>query len=130
MRILAADLDDDALAMGEVDIDLRYGEGDWPGLQVVRFMTEVIFPVCSPRIITRERPLDTPEDLRHHTLLHDVLTVDWRTWIEAAGATGVDVDERARLQSFASRDGRGDQWATASRSAAARSSPTRSSAAS
>ena len=63
VRILAADLDDDALAMGEVDIDLRYGEGDWPGLQVVRFMTEVIFPVCSPRIITRDRPLDSPSDL-------------------------------------------------------------------
>ena len=48
VRIIAADLDDDALAMGEVDIDLRYGEGDWPGFQVVRFMTETIFPVCSP----------------------------------------------------------------------------------
>ena len=92
VRILAADLDDDALAMGEVDIDLRYGEGDWPGLQVVRFMTEVIFPVCSPRVITRDRPLDSPSDLKHHTLLHDVLTVDWRTWIEAAGATGINVD--------------------------------------
>ena len=109
VRILAADLDDDALAMGEVDIDLRYGEGDWPGLQVVRFMTEVIFPVCSPRVITRDRPLDSPSDLKHHTLLHDVLTVDWRTWIEAAGVTGINVDTRSRIQSLASGDGCGDQ---------------------
>jgi LysR family glycine cleavage system transcriptional activator len=84
--------DDDALAMAEFDIDVRYGEGDWPGLQVVRFMTEMIFPVCSPTIITNDRPLGRPEDLKSHTLLHDVLTVDWRTWIEAAGATGIDVD--------------------------------------
>jgi LysR family transcriptional regulator, glycine cleavage system transcriptional activator len=91
VRVLAADLDDDALAMGEVDVDLRYGEGDWPGLQVVRFMTEVIFPVCSPRIITRDKPLAVPSDLRHHTLLHDVLSVDWRTWLDAAGEHDVDV---------------------------------------
>jgi LysR family glycine cleavage system transcriptional activator len=91
VRVLAADLDDDALAMGEVDIDLRYGEGDWPGLEVVRFMTEVIFPVCSPRIITREKPLAVPADLRSHTLLHDVLTVDWHTWVEAARVDDIDV---------------------------------------
>jgi LysR family glycine cleavage system transcriptional activator len=91
VRVLAANLDDDALAMGEVDIDLRYGEGDWPGLQVVRFMTEVIFPVCSPRIITRDKPLAVPSDLGHHALLHDVLPVDWQTWLDAAGAQGVDV---------------------------------------
>jgi LysR family glycine cleavage system transcriptional activator len=92
VRVLAANLDDDALAMGEVDIDLRYGEGDWPGLQVVRFMTEVIFPVCSPNIVTREKPLAVPSDLMHHALLHDVLPVDWRTWLEAAGVQGIDVN--------------------------------------
>jgi LysR family glycine cleavage system transcriptional activator len=97
VRILAADLDDDALAMGEVDIDLRYGEGDWPGLEVVRFMTEVIFPVCSPRIISREKPLAVPADLRFHTLLHDVLPVDWRTWLEAAGVPDIDVTRGPRF---------------------------------
>jgi LysR family glycine cleavage system transcriptional activator len=92
VRVIAADLDDDALAMGEVDIDLRYGEGDWPGLEVVRFMTETIFPVCSPDIVTAKKPLCTPEDLQHHALLHDELMVDWRAWVEAAGYPSVDVD--------------------------------------
>jgi LysR family glycine cleavage system transcriptional activator len=92
VRVVAADLDDDALAMGEVDIDLRYGEGDWPGFEVVRFMTETIFPVCSPDIITPKKPLRTPDDLQHHSLLHDVLMVDWRTWAEAAGYPSIDID--------------------------------------
>ena len=92
VRVIAADLDDDALAMGEVDIDLRYGEGDWPGFEVVRFMTETIFPVCSPDLVTAKRPLRTPADLDQHPLLHDILMVDWRTWVEAAGYTSVNVD--------------------------------------
>ena len=92
VRILAAELDDDALAMGEVDIDLRYGEGDWPGFEVVRFMTETLFPVCSPDLATTKRPLRTPADLEQHPLLHDVLMIDWRTWLDAAGFDSVNVD--------------------------------------
>ena len=93
VRMIAADLDDDALAMGEVDIDLRYGEGDWPGFEVVRFMTEDDLPGLQPRHRhQRSGRSGRPADLDHHTLLHDVLMVDWRTWVEAAGYTSVNVD--------------------------------------
>ena len=33
-----------------------------------------------------------PADLTHHTLLHDDMTVDWRTWLLAAGVEGVDAE--------------------------------------
>lgn len=92
VRILAADLDADALAKGAVNIDIRYGEGDWSGVEVTRFLSETIFPVCSPAIITPEKPLRTPADLRFHTLLHDVMVTDWRTWLAAAGVTEVDAE--------------------------------------
>lgn len=92
VRILAADLDADVLAKGEVSVDIRYGEGDWPGVEADRFITEAIFPVCSPAIITAERPLRVPADLRHHTLLHDVMVTDWNAWLEAAGVAGIDAD--------------------------------------
>ena len=91
VRVLAADLDADALAKGEVNVDIRYGEGDWPGVEVVRFLTETVFPVCSPAILSEERPLRTPADLKHHALLHDVMVMDWGSWLEAAGVSGVDV---------------------------------------
>jgi LysR family glycine cleavage system transcriptional activator len=92
VRILSADLEADALAKGIVDIDIRYGEGDWADVEAVRFLTETIFPVCSPSIVTVTAPLRTPEDLRHHTLLHDVMVTDWRGWLEAAGVTDIDTE--------------------------------------
>lgn len=92
VRILSTDLEDDTLAKGVVDVDIRYGDGDWADVESVRFLTEGIFPVCSPQIVTVTSPLRTPEDLRHHTLLHDVMVTDWNAWLEAAGVTGIDVE--------------------------------------
>ena len=74
----------------DVDLAIRFGAGNWPGLKVERLMTEDIFPVCSPALLKGERPLERPEDLRHHTLLHDDYFINWQTWMEAAGITGVD----------------------------------------
>jgi len=75
---------------GDVDVGIRYGRGDYPGLHTERLMTEDIFPVCAPSLPTPDRPLTRPEDLRHHTLLHDDLRLDWRMWLMAAGVEGVD----------------------------------------
>lgn len=77
-------------AAGDVDVALRYGRGTYPGLYAERLMTEDIFPVCAPSLPTPERPLSRPEDLKHHTLLHDDLRLDWRMWLMAAGVEGVD----------------------------------------
>ena len=90
VRILTTDIEGDALGKGVVDLDIRYGDGDWADVEAVRLLTETIFPVCSPQIVTVTKPLRTPEDLRHHTLLHDVMVTDWRAWLEAAGVTGID----------------------------------------
>jgi LysR family glycine cleavage system transcriptional activator len=74
----------------DVDIAIRYGSGDWPGLAVNRLMTEDVVPVCSPEVLAGEHPLDTPGDLRHHTLLHDEGQADWHNWLLAASVEGVD----------------------------------------
>lgn len=79
-----------------IDIAIRYGAGHYPGLKVDKLMSEEIFPVCSPRLLTGARPLKRPEDLRHHTLIHldwdlqDVTAPTWRMWLLAAGVQGVD----------------------------------------
>ncbi len=75
-----------------VDVVLRYGRGDWPGLKAEKFMTEDIFPVCSPALMRGAQPLSTPRDLRHFTLLHDDYHEDWRKWLLAAGVTDVEWD--------------------------------------
>lgn len=77
-------------AREDVDVGIRYGDGDWPGVTVVKFLSEDVFPVCSPALLAGARPLRTPADLKFHTLLHDDLRDDWRVWLLAAGVEGVD----------------------------------------
>jgi LysR family transcriptional regulator, glycine cleavage system transcriptional activator len=72
----------------DVDMAIRYGHGRWPGLRADWLMSEDIFPVCSPALLTGDKPLKKPEDLAHHTLLHvgaSGFSEDWRLWLTAAG---------------------------------------------
>ena len=70
----------------DVDIAVRYGRGNWPGLRTEWLMAEDMFPVCSPSLLQGERPLRSPEDLTHHTLLHATASrEDWQLWLTAAG---------------------------------------------
>lgn len=75
----------------DVDLVIRYGSGEYPGLYTEKLLTEdSLFPVCSPELLKGNFPLRTPADLKHHTLLHDDLRVDWETWLAAAGVKGID----------------------------------------
>ncbi len=70
----------------DVDMAVRYGRGNWPGLRAQWLMAEDIFPVCSPALLHGDKPLRSPEDLAHHTLLHaSVSREDWQLWLTAAG---------------------------------------------
>lgn len=87
---LSADHNMVDFARGDVDVAIRYGQGEYPGLESVRLMTEDVFPVCSPALLKTAHPLRSPDDLRYHTLLHDDFRVDWRLWLLAAGVTDID----------------------------------------
>lgn len=81
-----------------VDIAMRYGLGEYPGLVSECLLTEVAVPVCSPRLLEGEHPLRTLDDLRHHTLLHIQWKMEsdaapnWRMWLKAAGLDDIDPD--------------------------------------
>ena len=69
----------------EVDVAVRYGRGQWPGLRADWLMAEQVFPVCSPALLSA-KPLHDPADFAHHTLLHVTLyREDWQMWLTAAG---------------------------------------------
>jgi LysR family glycine cleavage system transcriptional activator len=72
---------------GDVDAAIRYGRGHWRGLRADWLMADELFPVCSPALLKRDKPLRCPEDLVHHTLLHTSggYDDDWRLWLTAAG---------------------------------------------
>src|SRR5213082_380825 len=42
-------------AREEVDLAVRHGEGNWPGLDTVRLTTERLFAVCSPKLLSGRR---------------------------------------------------------------------------
>ncbi len=85
---------DDALTdfrRDNVDLAIRYGGGVYPGLYSVKLLQDTVFPVCGPKLLEGPYPLRAPEDLKHHTLLHDQGVVeDWSSWLRTAGVSGVD----------------------------------------
>jgi LysR family glycine cleavage system transcriptional activator len=72
-----------------IDLAVRHGPGAWPGLAETRLMVEDWSPVCSPALLEGPHALRRPQDLRHHVLLRGP-TVDWPTWLAAAGVSGID----------------------------------------
>lgn len=70
----------------DVDCAIRFGSGHWPGLTAIRLFAEQLTPVCSPRLATANKPLDTIHNLAAYTLLHARLRPDdWRIWLNAVG---------------------------------------------
>ncbi len=91
VRIKASDAEADFLA-DNVDAAIYFGNGDWPDLNVTPLLEESLLPVCSPALLRGRKPLRTPQDLAHHTLLHDSSTDAWRQWLKHVGVKGVKSD--------------------------------------
>ncbi len=82
---------------GDVDLAVRHGDGNWPGLAVTRLIDEQTVPLCSPSLTRGKKPLRRPADLRQHALLHNPGPVDWRHWAEAAGIGEFDTRRGPRF---------------------------------
>jgi LysR family glycine cleavage system transcriptional activator len=82
-------------AADDVDVAIRYGPGDYPGLHVERLAAQAAFPVCSPWLLEHGPGLEAPGDLARHTLIHvdwaraGLTAPDWPNWLASAGASGV-----------------------------------------
>ena len=74
-------------ARDEVDLAVRWGRGGWPGVEWEQLRPEEVIPVCSPALLEGTHPLRRPEDLKHHSLIHDYDFEDWQQWLRAAGLT-------------------------------------------
>ena len=82
-------------AREDIDMAIRHGDGNWPGMHVTRMCTEKLFPVCSPKLLSGKRALHAPRDLRHFTLLHTNDSGDWENWLRQFGVDGIDVKRGA-----------------------------------
>src|SRR5262245_21211291 len=95
LRFHAADESVD-LRSGTVDVAIRYGRGNFPGLTAEELFHDEFAPVASPHL-----GLHDPADLRRQTLIHfewyrtDPETPIWPLWLEHAGMH--DFEPKAEL---------------------------------
>ena len=85
-------------ATEDVDIDIRWGYERSLGLRVDPLLAASRFPVASPALLKNGPALHRPDDLRHHTLLHDENGNDWVRWLELAGASFETAIEGPRFE--------------------------------
>lgn len=80
----------------QVDLAVRYGGGEYPGLRSDCLLSEQVFPVCSPRLAEGSDGLHEPRDLRRVPLLRMQLDPryptwpDWPMWLKAAGLENME----------------------------------------
>jgi LysR family glycine cleavage system transcriptional activator len=78
-------------AREEVDMAVRHGDGNWPGLDTVRLSSEQLFAVCSPKLLSGRRRLSKPSDVLKYPLIHMDSRGDWSKWLQAAGLDDAQV---------------------------------------
>jgi len=69
----------------EIDIAIRSGRGDWPGLAAHLVLNAEFTPMLSPDLLARSGGLLSPADLQRLPLL-DSQDSWWQHWFAAAGA--------------------------------------------
>ena len=66
-----------------LDCAIRFGDGQWPGLQTRHLLAAPLAPMCAPLLAQRIR---TASDLGRETLLRSYRVDEWAEWFKAAGA--------------------------------------------
>jgi len=99
-------------AAEDVDLAVRHGDGNWPGLDATRLCAEQLFAVCSPKLLAGRRGIRTPADVLRFPRLQLDDGKAWPRWLEAAGLPDGDaahgtVVNRASMLIDAAVDGQG-----------------------
>lgn len=104
---VSADMQLADVAGGRVDVAVRYGHGDYPGVRTETLLDAGVLPVCSPELLEGPTPLRRPADLAHHTLIHftpgalEEPRPDWGTWLKSRKLNGVDATVGPRFDQTA-----------------------------
>ncbi len=76
-----------------VDIEIRHGEGRWPGLFVEGLAEESFLPVCAPGYAAAGSM--TANDVRRNRLIYSFKSqVQWPQWLALAGVPPADESRR------------------------------------
>lgn len=66
-----------------VDVAIRHGLGDYPGLRATKFLTPRLVPVASPALLAKGPDIKGPQDCLEYPLLQDNDRADWALWLAA-----------------------------------------------
>lgn len=92
------------LVPDEIDIGLRYGDGNWSGVESTKLFDVVSFPVCSPQYLENAPCLRTPKDLLQHTLINldgpPHAAEDWLWWLKEQNVTTPETVNILGLDSY------------------------------
>lgn len=64
----------------EVDMAIRYGSGDWPGLNAIVLLEETLCPVCSPELLSKLKAAGQQSSIPLITT--SARPGDWQQWLE------------------------------------------------
>ncbi|CAG9166009.1 LysR substrate-binding domain-containing protein [Cupriavidus respiraculi] len=70
-------------ALGQADIDIRYGVPQWPDLEVEALFEERILPLASPAFVQQNRLRRVPDLLSVPLIQSTVSVVQWADWFAA-----------------------------------------------
>ena len=77
-------------AREDVDMAVRHGDGNWPGLDAVQLSAEQLFAICSPKLMSGRR-LARRADILKFPLIHLDSRADWTKWLRVAGISDDNV---------------------------------------
>ncbi|MDQ0319508.1 DNA-binding transcriptional LysR family regulator [Pararhizobium capsulatum DSM 1112] len=76
----------------DVDIGIRVGRGDWPGVHAELLLAQEVFPVCSPAMASQMR--EPADILRFPAVIDAHAMFSWDVWLREVGLSGHRMGER------------------------------------
>lgn len=87
----------------EADMEIRYGQGTWPGMKSERLTWDELFPVCSPTLYEGTTPPNSLEALADHTLLHVIgYEEGWGYWLRKTESSNLDTGQPLQFDTLIS----------------------------
>jgi LysR family transcriptional regulator, glycine cleavage system transcriptional activator len=81
---------------GQADVALRYGKGEWPGVDARALFKETLYPVAAPGLVAAIGTGATAETIAGLPLLHDSDVSQWRAWLSGSPGSPTPIEGSQR----------------------------------
>ena len=84
----------------ETQFGIRFGLGEWQGVEAVRLANVEIFPVCSPSLLEGRELGEDVSALQNFTLIHEAKKQYWQRWLDLVGVGEIDTQRGPLLSNI------------------------------